>query len=117
MNLFSRAFVRKRVISLAATTSVIITSLALAQGSTPAEHIRYAAHHQGVVDMATAELSYVHNEELRRPARKIVANRQQEITLMRHAVDDEPSTSVGASNPPPVPHEMDRMSHDAAPHS
>lgn len=39
MNLFSRAFVRKRVISLAATTSVAITSLALAQGSTPAEHL------------------------------------------------------------------------------
>jgi len=38
MNLFSRSFMRKRVISLAATTSVAITSLALAQGSAPAEH-------------------------------------------------------------------------------
>jgi hypothetical protein len=117
MNLFSRAFVRKRMISLAATTSVTTTSLALAQGSTPAEQIRYAAHQQGIVDMATAELRFGHNEELRRPAWNIVANRQQEITLMRHAVDDEPSTSVGASNPPPVSHEMDRMSHDAAPRS
>jgi hypothetical protein len=38
MILFSRSFVRKRVISLAATTSVAFASLALAQGSTPAEH-------------------------------------------------------------------------------
>jgi hypothetical protein len=43
MNLFSRSFVYKRVISLAATTSVAITSLALAQGSTPAEHASAAA--------------------------------------------------------------------------
>jgi len=43
VNLFSRAFVRKRVISLAASTSVAVTSLAFAQGSTPAEHIRYAS--------------------------------------------------------------------------
>lgn len=105
------------MICLAATTSVTITSLALTQGSAPAEQIRYAAHHQGVVDMATAELRFGHNEELRRPARKIVANRQQENTLIRHAVDDELSTSVDASNPPPVSHEMDRMSDDVAPHS
>jgi hypothetical protein len=39
MNLFSRSVMYKRVISLAATTSVAITSLALAQGSTPAEHL------------------------------------------------------------------------------
>jgi hypothetical protein len=43
MNLFSRSVVYKRVISLAATTSVAITSLALAQGSTPAEHASAAA--------------------------------------------------------------------------
>jgi hypothetical protein len=50
MILFSRAFVRKRVISLAATTSVAITSLALAQGSTPAERIRDAIPRQHVSD-------------------------------------------------------------------
>jgi hypothetical protein len=165
MNLLSRAFVRKRVISLAAATSVAITSLALAQGSTPAEHIRDAIprphvadrqdygnessfmsendvamnkmmadmtikptgdidqdfvammvpHHQGAVDMAKAELRCGHNEELRRLARKIVVNQQQEIALMRHAIDGERSTSVGTSSPPPVSHEMNGMSHDAAP--
>lgn len=43
MNLFSRSFLRKRVIALAATTSLAITSLALAQGSTPSEYTRDAS--------------------------------------------------------------------------
>jgi uncharacterized protein (DUF305 family) len=166
MILLSRAFVRKRVIALAATTSVAITSLALAQGSTPAKHIRDAIprphpadrqdhdnessfmsendvamnkmmadmtikptgdidqdfvammvpHHQGAVDMAKAELRYGQNEELLRLARKIVISQQREIRLMRHAVDGQRSTSVDASSPPPVSHEMTGMSHDAAPH-
>jgi hypothetical protein len=42
MALFSRAFVRKRVISLATTASVAATSLALAQDPTSAHHIRHA---------------------------------------------------------------------------
>jgi uncharacterized protein (DUF305 family) len=40
MNVFPRAFVRKRVISLAATASVAATSLALSHGPTRAHHIR-----------------------------------------------------------------------------
>jgi hypothetical protein len=42
MALFSRAFVRKRVISLATTASVAATSLALAQDPTSAHHVRHA---------------------------------------------------------------------------
>jgi hypothetical protein len=42
MALFSRTFVRKRVISLATTASVAATSLALAQDPTSAYHVRGA---------------------------------------------------------------------------
>ena len=40
MNVFSRAFVRRRVISLAATASVAATSLVVAHRPTSADHIR-----------------------------------------------------------------------------
>jgi uncharacterized protein (DUF305 family) len=142
MVLFSRAFVRKRMISLAATASVTATSFALAEDPTRTCHvlaampIQYVAdrpdhseeqaflsensvamnkmmadmavkptgdvdrdfvammvpHHQGAVDMAKAELKYGHNEQLRRLAREIVANQQQEITVMRNAVSDGPQS-------------------------
>ncbi|SHL80829.1 protein of unknown function [Bradyrhizobium lablabi] len=88
-------------------------------------------HHQGTIDMAKAELKYGQNELLRRLAKEIIANQQQEITVMRLAVDDErplPSTSPAqpaASSAPrmskePMPHEMTSretmgMSHDAKP--
>jgi Domain of unknown function (DUF305) len=165
MTLFSRSFVRKRVISLAATTSVAVTSLALAQGSTPAEHIRDAiprqdvsdrpdydneppflsendaamnkmmaemtikptgdvdrdfvammvAHHQGAIDMAKAELRYGRDARLRRLAKKVVENQQQEITLMRAAVDDERPAAAEASNLPPMLHETGGLSHGDTP--
>jgi uncharacterized protein (DUF305 family) len=167
MILFSRSFVPKRVISLATTTSVAVTSLALAQNSTPAEHIRNALtrqhvadrsarhgespflsendaamnkmmadmtikpsgdidrdfvvmmvpHHQGAVDMARAELRYGHNAQLRRLAQKMVATQQQEIALMRHAVDDERPASDGASNPPPTSRGSIAMSRHATLHN
>ncbi len=173
MTLFSRAFIRKRVISLATTASAAATSLALAHGPMPAHRIRgtlpiqYVAdrsnnsgeasflsendaamnkmmadmtvkptgdvdrdfvammvpHHQGAIDMAQAELRHGHNELLRRLAREMVANQQQEITVMRLAVDDEGPLSAGsppqpapASSPSPMPHETMGMSHDARPH-
>jgi uncharacterized protein (DUF305 family) len=59
-------------------------------------------HDQGAIDMARAELKYGHNELLRRLAREIVTNRQQEITVMRLAVDDERSSSTGAPAQPPA---------------
>jgi uncharacterized protein (DUF305 family) len=144
MVLFSRAFVRKRMISLATTASVAATSFALAQDPSRAFHVRgampiqatadqpdrseeqpflsendaamnnmmadmtikptgdvdrdFAAlmvpHHHGAVDMAKAELKYGHNEQLRRLAREIVANQQQEIVVMRNAVSDGQSSAV-----------------------
>jgi uncharacterized protein (DUF305 family) len=173
MTLFSRAFIRKRVISLATTASAAATSLALAHGPMPAHRmsgtvpIQYVAdrtnnsgeasflsendssmnrmmasmavkptgdidrdfvammvpHHQGAIDMARAELRYGHNELLRRLAREMVANQQQEITVMRLAVDDERPLAA-ASPPQPAPatssssmsHETTGVSHDARPH-
>ena len=50
MTVFSCAFVRKRVISLATTASVAATSLALAQGSTSSYHVRGAMPVQYVAD-------------------------------------------------------------------
>jgi hypothetical protein len=50
MTMFSRAFVRKRVISLAMTASVAATSLALAHGPTSAYHVRGTMPVQYVAD-------------------------------------------------------------------
>jgi hypothetical protein len=50
MTWFSRSFIRKRVISLATTMSVAAVSLALAQGSTSAYHLRGAVPIQYVAD-------------------------------------------------------------------
>jgi hypothetical protein len=72
-------------------------------------------HHQGAVEMAKAELKYGHNELLRRLSKEIIANQQQEITVMRLAVDDERPLPSGS----PMPHETgshDTMSHDTMSH-
>ena len=50
MVLFSRTFIRKRVISLATTASVAATSLALAQDPTSGYHVRGAMPIQYVAD-------------------------------------------------------------------
>ena len=68
-------------------------------------------HHQGAVEMAKAELKYGHNELLRRLSKEIIANQQQEITVMRLAVDDGRPLPSGS----PTPHETgshDTMSHE-----
>ena len=43
-------------------------------------------HHQGAIDMAEAELSYGHNEPLRRLAQEIIVTQQEEIAEMRLAL-------------------------------
>ena len=58
MTVFSRSFVRKRVISLATTASVAATSLALAQGPAEMHHVRgtvpiqYVPERQQIADEA-----------------------------------------------------------------
>jgi hypothetical protein len=46
--------------------------------------------------MAKAELKYGHNEQLRRLARQIVINQQQQITEMRGAISDDGSSTVSS---------------------
>jgi len=153
MILFSRSFVRKRMISLATTASVAATSFAFAEDPPRTDRVRgampiqYVAdrpdhseeqaflsensvamnkmmtdmtvkpsgdvdrdfvemmvpHHQGAVDMAQAELKYGHNEQLRRLAREIIANQQQEIVVMRNAVSDGRSSAVQSPQQPAAP--------------
>ena len=135
MILFSRAFIRKRMLSLAATASVAATSFALAEhpARTSQRHaipVQYVAdphdpsqewaflsanaavvremtadmaikptgdidrdfiamtipQHQGAVEMAKAELEYGHDEQIRRLAQEIVAERQHQIRVMQGAI-------------------------------
>src|SRR6201993_4915711 len=52
-------------------------------------------HHQGVIEMAQAELHYGRNEPLRRMAQEIIVTQLQEISAMR--------LSMGQLLPPSVP--------------
>jgi uncharacterized protein (DUF305 family) len=49
-------------------------------------------HHRGAIAMAQAELRYGRNETLRRIAQEIIVDQQQEIDVMRLALD-QPSPS------------------------
>src|SRR5260221_3132029 len=58
-------------------------------------------HHQGAIDMAEAELSYGHNELLRRLAQEIIVTQQEEIAEMRLAlVSAAASPSTGPEEAP-----------------
>jgi uncharacterized protein (DUF305 family) len=57
-------------------------------------------HHQGAIDMARAELKYGHNEELRRLARSIIAERANEMSTMRDAVGEPPSSHISDTTVP-----------------
>jgi len=50
-------------------------------------------HHQGAIDMATAELRYGHNERLRRMAQEIIIEQQAEIAVMRRELSSTPAGS------------------------
>lgn len=101
MVLFSRAFIRKRLISLATTASVAATSFAFAEDPARTDEMM-VPHHQGAVDVAKAELKYGHNEQLRRLAQEIVANQQQQIKVMRNAVSDGPSSAAQSPQSSPA---------------
>jgi hypothetical protein len=55
-------------------------------------------HHQGAVDMAKAELRYGHNRKLRRIARNIIAEQQQQIRTMKAALGHQPATQLGSAS-------------------
>jgi uncharacterized protein (DUF305 family) len=54
-----------------------------------------AAHQQGAIDVAGAELKYGHNEELRRLAAEMIAAREHEILAMHNAVEGPASAHTG----------------------
>jgi uncharacterized protein (DUF305 family) len=63
-------------------------------------------HHQGAIDMAQSELRYGRNEQLRRIAQEIIVEQQQEIAVMRLALN-QPAPPSQASpdqsgNPSPA---------------
>jgi len=53
-------------------------------------------HHQGAIDMAVAELRYGRNPQLKRIAQEIIVDQQQEIAVMRLALDQPPPTTTAA---------------------
>jgi uncharacterized protein (DUF305 family) len=55
-------------------------------------------HHQGAIDMAEAELSYGRNEPLRGLAQEIIATQEQQIVVMRRALDEPPAPSARSSH-------------------
>jgi hypothetical protein len=57
-------------------------------------------HHQGAIDIARGEVKYGHNEELRRLAQNIIAERQHEMSIMHGAVGQQPRPQTGDT---PVP--------------
>ena len=57
-------------------------------------------HHQGAIDMAEAELSYGHDEPLRRLAQEIIVTQQQQIAVMRHALGEPLPPSAPSSHQP-----------------
>jgi hypothetical protein len=77
-------------------------------------------HHQGAINMASAELRYGKNEQLRRIAQEIVVEQQQEIVAMRLALGQPlppsaPAQTQAAPDQPAVApaHDPSLMSHGA----
>lgn len=54
-------------------------------------------HHRGAIAMAQAELRYGRNEFLRRIAQEIIVDQQQEIAVMRLALDRPPPPSTATA--------------------
>src|SRR5258706_1646030 len=55
-------------------------------------------HHQGAIDMAEAQLSYGHNEPLRGLAQEIIATQEEQIAVMRRALDEPLTPTVPSFN-------------------
>jgi len=75
-------------------------------------------HHQGAIDMATAEIRYGHNEQLRRIAQEIIVDQLQEIAAMRLALgqplppsDPAPTQATPAESSLPQPASHSHSTH------
>jgi uncharacterized protein (DUF305 family) len=58
-------------------------------------------HHQGAIDMAEVELRFGHDPVLRRLAQGIIVEQQQEITVMRQALEAAGRPSPNPASPTP----------------
>jgi uncharacterized protein (DUF305 family) len=56
-------------------------------------------HHQAAIEMAEAELRYGHNERLRHIAQEIIVQQQQEIAVMRDAMNLSSLPPAAAGQP------------------
>lgn len=59
-------------------------------------------HHQGAIDMAKIELQFGHDPVLLRLAQGIVAEQQQEITVMQQALEALPMSSKPSDSHTPM---------------
>jgi uncharacterized protein (DUF305 family) len=57
-------------------------------------------HHQGAIEMAQAELSYGRSEPLRGLAQEIIVTQEQQIAVMRRALDEPLTPSVRSFHQP-----------------
>jgi uncharacterized protein (DUF305 family) len=57
-------------------------------------------HHQGAIDMAYEELSYGRSEPLRGLAQEIIATQEEQIAVMRRALDEPLTPSVRSFHQP-----------------
>lgn len=59
-----------------------------AQGSVDADFVAVMVpHHQAAIDMARVQLRYSHNPQIVRLCQEIIIEQQQEIEVMRRALD------------------------------
>jgi hypothetical protein len=101
MALFSRAFIRKRVISLATTASVAATSFALAQDPARTLHVRSGIQYVADRQEESAEQTFLSENAI--AMHKMMTDmmikptgdtQQREITVMQNAVRDGKSSSA-----------------------
>jgi len=81
-------------------------ALTAPRGADSAFAMAMIAHHQGAIDMAMAEIRFGHDEQLRRLAQEIVVTQQQEIQVMRSAIDALTGPAASTASPrdsEPVP--------------
>jgi uncharacterized protein (DUF305 family) len=83
-----------------AVSDVSRASLAQATGNVDRDFVAMMIpQNQAIIDMARAELLYGHNDELRHLAEAIVAQQQQQISVMNGAVGNATSTETTEASP------------------
>ena len=74
-------------------------ALTAPQGADTAFALAMIAHHQGAIDMAVAEIRFGQNEQLRRLAQEIIVTQEQEIRVMRSAIESLTANASSITSP------------------